>query len=131
MPALRARHHPASLPLLAIVTLLASACESACLQPPCPLPLAITVTVTSSVTGDSIPGAFVQQNAQSSAQPCTLTPGTTCDVMGGAGSYDLTIGAPGFQTIQRTVVVPVEHAAKCGCSSVQTQHLDVALAPTA
>ena len=63
--ALRARRHPSILPMLAVVTLLVSACDAACVQPPCPLPTAITVTVTSSVTGDSVPGAFVQMNAQS------------------------------------------------------------------
>lgn len=127
--ALRARRHPSILPMLAVVTLLVSACDAACVQPPCPLPTAITVTVTSSVTGDSVPGAFVQMNAQSGPEPCTLSPGTTCDVPGGAGTYDLTIGAPGYETVHRTVDVPVERAAKCGCGSPETQHLDVALAP--
>ena len=38
-------------------------------------------------------------------------------------------GAPGFQTIQRTVVVGERPAPKCGCGGADTQQLAIALVP--
>jgi len=133
MMTLRLPRHPSTLPMLAVVTLLVSACESACLQPPCPLPVAVTATVTSSVTGGPVAGAFVQQDADSNPEPCMMRDNTTtCTVFGGAGTYSLTIGAPGYQSVQRTVVVPAgRRASRCGCDGVDGQAIDAALAPVA
>jgi hypothetical protein len=99
-----------------------------CLTRPCPQQVTVTITVTSSISGASVPGSFVQ-NAPSDPYPCNRSPGTTCAVYGSPGTYELDIGAPGFQTVHRSVDVPGTTPA-CGCSTVEAQHLDIALVPT-
>jgi hypothetical protein len=99
-----------------------------CLNAPCPLQIAVTITVTSSISGASVTGSFVQ-NGPSGPYSCNGSPGTTCAVFGSAGTYQLDIGAPGFQTVHRSVDVPGTTPA-CGCSTVEAQHLDIALVPT-
>ena len=101
-----------------------------CLALPCPLPLAVTITVTSSASTGAISGAFVSVagGGFSSALPCNGSP-ARCSVSGYAGTYQLDIGAPGYQTTHRAVVVSGNSPA-CGCASAETQHLDVALVPT-
>jgi hypothetical protein len=92
------------------------------------LPVAVTVTVTST-TGTAVSGAFIQESALNGPRQCTPntgSTGSTCQVFGGAGTYELDIGAPGFQTVHRTV--SVSSASECGCA-VNQQHLDVALVP--
>jgi len=44
--------------------------------------------------------------------------------------YSLEIGAPGFQTIQRTVQITGTSAGCSSCGTVDTQHLDIELVPT-
>lgn len=106
------------------------ACDSAadCVIPPCAQPIAITVSVTSSVSAAGIEGAFVRATGYSTALPCSQTPGTTCSILGDAGNYALDIGAPGFQTVHRTVQV-LGTTPRCGCPNIETQHLAVALVP--
>lgn len=123
-------------PLLALAGLSAAlvSCgvlhDDRCLPPPCPLPLAITISVTAGAGGGSIGGAFVKvSGAIVSTIPCNAGPGTTCYVPGGAGTYNLEVGAPGFQSAQRTVVVQGKNP-ECGCPIVATEHLDVALVAT-
>jgi hypothetical protein len=112
----------ASLCALAIVV----SCSNECTVIPCDLPLAVTVTVTSS-TGAAISGAFVQNLPATDSLRCTQAPGATCNVFGEQGVYQLAIGAPGYQLVNRTVNVAAGN--NCGCS-VKTQHLDIALVPT-
>lgn len=112
-----------------VLTLGVIACGSAagdCISPPCALPLAVTVSVTTASTGAPLTGAFVDAPGYAAGVQCNQAPGTTCSIMGEAGTYQLDVGAPGFQTIHRTVVVTGTSAA-CGCPSTQTQHIDVAL----
>lgn len=97
-----------------------------CVHPPCPAPFALSVTVISGLSGGSVAGAFVQTSANT--LPCTQSPGTTCIVPGNAGQYELDIGAPGYQTVHRSVTVTGSNP-PCGCAVVNTQHLDVALTP--
>jgi hypothetical protein len=112
---------------VAAFCLFASSCDgTACLAVPCALPEAVTITVTST-TGAVVAGAFIQESALNGPRQCTPTTGSTCQVLGGAGKYELDIGAPGFQTVHRTV--NVSSAGGCGCA-VNQQHLDVALVPT-
>lgn len=95
--------------------------------PPCALGVAIVVTVTA-ISGGNIPGAFVQTPDLVSPLACTQTPGNVCSIVGSAGTYELTIGAPGYTTIHRTVAVTgATHS--CGCSDVNTQQLAVSLTP--
>ena len=98
-----------------------------CVALPCPAPFAITITVTSATSGAAITGAVVATSSPSNASfPCGAG---SCLVSGYAGTYVLDISAPGFQTSHRSVVVPGSAPAKCGCSTTETQHLDVALVP--
>lgn len=100
-----------------------------CVRPPCLEPIAVRVTVTSSTTGQPIMGAFVRREPQSGGEPCVRSPGT-CVIPGIAGTYSFEIGAPGYQSVQRTVVVSGSNP-ECGCAIVETKQLDVSLTPIA
>jgi hypothetical protein len=105
------------------------ACSSGeCIIPPCVAPVAITLTVTSANSTGGLTGSFVLAPGYTSPIQCTQSPGTTCTVFGNPGTYELDIGAPGFTTTHRSVVV-MGTSAECGCPSISTQHLDVSLAP--
>ena len=95
-----------------------------CLQPPCPPPIAITIEVTAAATGSPISNAFLTVSGPTvSTGPC----GPTCSVPGTAGTYTLDVGAPGFETAHRSVMVPGTDPSDCGCPTVVTQRLAVAL----
>lgn len=96
---------------------------------PCPLPTAIMAVVTSS-TGGPLAGLFVDVSTPVVARiPCDQTSGR-CVVSGNSGSYTLSFGATGYQTVQRTVPVTVLKAAQaCGCDAVTTQQLQLMLVP--
>jgi hypothetical protein len=115
---------------ISLVALGVAACDSVatCLALPCALPVAITVGVTSSVSSASIVGAFVQVSGSDTPLPCNQAPGTTCRLLGTIGTYELDIGAPGFQTVHRTVHVSGSMP-RCGCPIVETQNLTVSLVP--
>jgi len=70
--------------------------------------------------------ALVDRETAVTTVPCKAGPGTTCQVWGYAGTYDLEIGAPGFLSARETRVV---HGAtpECGCPTVSTERLAVAL----
>ena len=100
-----------------------------CIIPPCALPVAVEVAVTSSGAGGPVPGAFVTASGAMSGQGfCRQGAATTCDVMGAVGTYELDVGAPGYQTVHRQVVVAGTTPA-CGCTSVDTQRITLALVP--
>lgn len=100
-----------------------------CALAPCPLPQALSVTVSSTVVPGAVPGAFVQVASWSSPMPCNQgSAGATCLVMGSAGEYVVDIGAPGYQTVRRTVLVQ-GRTVGCSCPTVVTQQLSVALTP--
>ncbi len=111
-----------------LVALCATSCKSdaSCVIVPCPLPIALTVTVTAGSPAAAVPGAFVSLPQNSPAVACTQGPDSTCWIPGGPGTYELDIGAPGYQTMHRSVVVTGTTSA-CGCGTVNTQHLAVAL----
>ena len=120
-------------PLLALAALSAAlaSCgahdDEECLHPPCAIPAAMTINVTAGAGGGPIGGAFVKvSGAIVSTIPCNAEPGSTCYVPGLAGTYSLEVGAPGFQSAQRTVVVHGTNP-ECGCPTVTTEHLDIAL----
>jgi hypothetical protein len=128
------RHLPSASPMhgtmrIGVLTLSIAGCAGAdCIAPPCALPVAITVSVTSSAFVAGIPGAFVQATGFGSPLPCNEAPGATCIILGSLGTYELDIGAPGFQTVHRTVQVSGT-TPTCGCSMPDAQHLDVVLSP--
>ena len=118
-----------------LATLWASACGrdgADCLALPCAVPFAVQVTVTAAGSGAPVPGAFVAVAGPVSGQgACAQAAvGTQCAVAGGAGTYELDVGAPGYRTVHRQVVV-AGTAPPCGCPSAETQHVDVALLPAA
>lgn len=100
-----------------------------CVSPPCALPLAVTVHLTSAATGDSIQGATLRVTGpMEGSGPCS---GSVCSVFGPAGTYSLTVEAPGFQTAQRTVTVRGAAPERCGCGTTFAEQIDLALAPSA
>jgi hypothetical protein len=91
--------------------------------------MAVTITVTSSATHAPVTDAFVAvTKPYAGTIPCSQAPGTTCIVPGTIGTYEFDVGAPGFQTVHRSVVV-TGTTPRCSCVQIQAQHLDVALVP--
>jgi hypothetical protein len=110
-----------------------ASCRTECTLPPspsspCPLPLALTINVTAVPTGRPVSGAFVEvSGALIATISCsTGTDTTVCYVPGYAGKYNLEVGAAGFQRTQRSVTVQ-DTTPSCGCATVATEHLSVAL----
>jgi hypothetical protein len=99
-----------------------------CLRLPCPMPIAITINVTAAATGGSVTGAFVEELSGGIVNTMPCAP--TCFVPGTAGTYRLHVGAPGFQTVERTVTVQGTPSSDCDCGTAITEHLDVALVPS-
>jgi hypothetical protein len=119
-------------PSFVALALLVIACQSdsPCVAAPCPLGLAIRLTVTSGTSSASVPGAFVHLPQISPDPQCTQSPGSTCLLPGVLGTYEIDVGAPGYQTVHRTVTVTGKRASACGCDVVDTQSLTVALSPS-
>jgi hypothetical protein len=117
-------------PHVAFLALIAIACkgDAPCIVPPCGLFTAISVTVTAGTSSAAVPGAFVHLPQISPDPQCTQAPGSTCLIPGSIGTYELDIGAPGYQTVHRTVTVTGQRAT-CGCDRVDKQNLSVALSP--
>jgi hypothetical protein len=99
-----------------------------CVTEPCPLPMAITINVTSGASGAPLTSAFANLALTGGGTESLSCDAGECFVPGTAATYNLTIGAPGFQSVQRTVVVQGSNPG-CGCASVTSQHLEIALVP--
>jgi hypothetical protein len=100
-----------------------------CVMTPCPAPLAIVMNVTSAA-GGPVPGLTLtfSGSASGSGQCSAGQSSTLCVVVGMPGSYNLQLTAPGVQAkIISATVVGITPA--CGCTSVQTQQLNVVLTP--
>src|SRR3569623_2339722 len=91
----------------------------------CVLSTALRLTVTSATSGAPITAASV---AVSGAQTGNISCNGTCDVEGSAGTYTITVSAPGFTSVQRSVHV-TGTTPKCGCPRAHTQQLALALLP--
>src|SRR6185295_6703127 len=106
----------------------AVACNPQCLQEPCALPLAITLDVASSTPGTDVGAATVQvSGALTSSMSCERS----CSIGGYAGTYVLTVNAPGYQTTTRTVTVHGSSPGPCQCGSAETERVSIALSPAA
>jgi len=107
-----------------------SACASSgdCLSAPCPEPIAIVLSVNAGNSATATATVSVQVTTPSGA---SVTCGSDCNVGGLAGTYNVVASATGYQTVQRSVTVTGDAAAKtCGCPSVTTQNVSIALVPT-
>ncbi len=132
------RAHVLSYPLPLVLCVVGSALTTCgCGCPPttalCPPLRAVIINVTARGTTGAVNGAFLQvsgptlDGASTETIPCQAgLGGSVCVVGGYAGKYDLEVGAPGFQTTLRTVTVE-GGGHRCGCYTVMTEQLDVAL----
>ncbi|HEY4218136.1 MAG TPA: hypothetical protein VGM67_13415 [Gemmatimonadaceae bacterium] len=94
-----------------------------CLALPCPLPIALKLTVNSAATGAPITTASVAvTGGQLTIIPCN----GTCFVPGGPGTYNITVTASGFTSVERSIHV-TGSTPKCGCDSADLQDLTIAL----
>jgi hypothetical protein len=118
-----------SLRLASAVGFVLGACRGQdCVALPCALPVAVIVTVTDGAGGPAPSGSVVHvSGAIVAAFACSSG---MCAVPGTAGTYTLAVGAPGFQSVQRTVTVQGT-SPECGCPSVETARVAVALIPQA
>jgi hypothetical protein len=115
-----------------VMALGASRCSSPeCVHPPCALPTAIIIGVTSAA-GAPITGASAEVSGAVTITPAlkcnTGSLQNTCMVLGGAGNYDVRVSAPGFQAVEQSIVVTGSQPL-CGCGSVDTRMVTIALAP--
>lgn len=98
-------------------------------QVECSLSASIIVDVKDAGNGQPVPGAFVETRVGGTllaTTNCDTSAGVSrCILGGGAGTYDLTIGAPSYQSTRRPVVVPRTRVGLC--DDVVTQTVDVAL----
>jgi hypothetical protein len=115
----------------AVIALGASDCSSQCVSPPCALPRALLISVTSAA-GEPITGASAEVSGAVSITPAlkcnTGSLQNMCIVGGGAGTYDVRVSAPGFQAVEQSIVVTGSQPL-CGCGSVDTRMVTIALAP--
>ncbi|MEO5818691.1 MAG: PEGA domain-containing protein [Gemmatimonadaceae bacterium] len=116
------------LPLRVVSLLALSACiETDCVIVPCAQPLALSIRVSSAINGGPVSNAVAQITGGITATiPCLGSP-TTCLAPGSAGTYTVTISAPGFQSVTQTVTVKGKEPEKCGCGTVEAAHLDIGL----
>lgn len=100
-----------------------------CLAVPCPLPVAVHLSVTAAGGGAVSGATMAVSGAVSGGGPCAEgSAATTCDVLGGPGTYSLTVSAPGYQRATITVNVPGQRASGCGCALPETQDTTLVLA---
>jgi len=122
---LRPRLTPATLVVLCASSMALASCGHDCLALPCALPIAINISVTGGTSRTSVEGVTVQVTGATVATiPC---PGI-CHVPGTAGTYTLDVAAAGFAPERRTLVVQGT-SPSCGCPTVVTESVAIALVP--
>jgi hypothetical protein len=105
-----------------------ASCREDCVAT-CALPVAVIVHVTAGGVPGPVNGAFVRSlGPVAGPEGCVAEqPASICIVPGHAGTYDIEVGAPGFQTTRRTVVVQGAAAEGCLCPTADTVRIDVSL----
>jgi hypothetical protein len=99
-----------------------------CEHPPCPLPTALIVFITS-VSGDPIISGSVQATGMTTPMACHFgSQANMCQLLGAAGTYEVNVTAPGYQAATQRIVV-TGHDADCGCGTVDTRMVTIALTP--
>jgi|GEM_PF-2280112 len=100
--------------------------DAACVTPPCPEPRALSVVLTSATTGAAITnGTLTATGPVMATEPCS----GSCDLSGPAGTYTFEVSAPGYVTVDHSVIVHGTNPA-CGCGSVTTANVAIALFPS-
>lgn len=105
------------------------ACSGAdCVALPCPQPLAISLTISSAVPGGGVPVANVDVSGpMQSSFSCS----GTCPIFGSAGTYHITVSAPGFARVEQSVQVRGANP-PCGCATTAPEKVTITLGePTA
>jgi len=124
------RHAVRSLVAAAVLTACGGDSTAPCIALPCPLPIAVTLAIVSSSSATPLSSVFVTvSGAATGSGLCGSATVADCIVSGYSGTYQLDVGAPGFQTVHRTIVVTETPPPRCGCRLPNTQHLDIALEP--
>lgn len=115
--------------LLVIATLalaFGSARCGTCEHPPCPLPTALIVFITSS-SGEPIISGSIQATGMTAPMACHFgSQANMCMVLGAAGTYEVSVTAPGYQAATQSFVVG-GHDANCGCGTVDTRMVTIPL----
>lgn len=104
-------------------------CSSDCLVYPCPLSLAIELTITTSDTRK--PPAGLTVGFGNNASPSTSCDSSgLCRLLGGVGTYQVVVGAPGYATQQIEVNVTGDSPGCNTCGHVDVQRRDITLTPS-
>ena len=104
----------------------AAACsDHPCVGVPCALPTALVLSVTSATTGVPIDTVDITLRSPGAGE---IHCRGTCDILGNAGTYAFTVAAAGFQPLDRSIQV-TGSSADCGCGTVNTEHVAIALSP--
>ena len=113
-------------PLILVLPLVA--CGGAdCVALACAQPLAISLTISSTVAGSTAPVATVDvSGAVQSSFSCSAT----CPISGSAGTYHITVTAPGFAPVARSVEVQGTSPA-CGCATTVVENVMITLSAPA
>jgi hypothetical protein len=114
-------------PLILLLPLVA--CSGAeCLSLPCPQPVAISLTISSTVAGTG--GLVVAAVDVSGPVQSSFSCSATCPVSGTAGTYHITVRAPGFAPIERSVQVRGT-SPTCGCATTVIENVMITLSTPA
>jgi len=80
-----------------------------------------------SASGEPIISGSVQATGMTAPMACHFgSQANMCTVLGSAGTYQLQVTAPGYQSATQSIVV-TGHEAECGCGTVDTRMVTVAL----
>ena len=113
-------------PLILLLPLLA--CSGAeCLSLPCPQPVALSLTISSTVAGS---GGLAAAVDVSGPVQSSFSCAATCPVFGTAGTYHITVRAPGFAPIERSVQVRGTNP-PCGCATTVVENVMITLSTPA
>jgi hypothetical protein len=104
-----------------------------CVPPPCPAPPAFDLTVATAA-GTVVPGLVISVSLPSGeTSSCSYVSPVDlryCSVSGSQGTYQLSISAPGFQSVHQTIqVTSYGTDGPCSCDIPKTQHFSFILAP--
>jgi len=91
----------------------------------------MVVTVSDASAGRPVENVAIQVSGPTLGTPvCAAGAGATvCTIPGEGGSYTLVVGAPGFVSDERSVIVK-SSGGQCGCPAVATEGIAVALTPS-